>query len=129
MFRKLSSRKRLMAALLAAGIAAELFLVFLLAYPVLIGSPAALIEIKSDSMLPAIRTGDFVLLGGADPEPDSLVGQVIAFYDPVRGRIIVHRAIGRSGDCYVTKGDNSDSADFFEPCRNYMLGRVIYPKT
>jgi len=125
MFRKLSSKKRLMATLLAAGIAAELFLIFLFTYPILIGSPAVLIEIKSDSMLPVLKTGDVVLLGKADQfDPDSLVGQVIAFYDPTRGQIIVHRAIGRSGDCYITKGDNSDSVDFFQPCWNYILGRV-----
>jgi len=108
--------------LLPASIAVEIILIFFFAAPLLLRTPVPFIRIKSDSMLPVLKTGDFVITSNIQ---DVQVGDIIAFYNPIQGRIIVHRAIDKEDDCFMTKGDNAQTADFFRPCKSQILGKII----
>ena len=103
----------------------EIFLISYFLIPNIMDTPAAFLVIKSDSMLPTLKPGSFVLINGRDKDLDNLISQVIAFYDPTQGRIIVHRAIGLEGHCLLTKGDNAPGVDFFKPTREFILGKVV----
>jgi signal peptidase I len=95
--------------------------------PLILSTPVAFVRIKSDSMAPALKTGNIVLIKGLGKDRiDILEGEIIAFYDPLAGKIIVHRAIRKKDRCLITKGDNSDSVDFFQPCQEYIFGKVIF---
>ena len=76
-------------------------------------------------MVPELNVGDIALVSGRNCEISDLVGKIVVYYDPTEGRIIVHRAIEQTGECLVTKGDNAEAIDFFQPCKPYILGKVI----
>lgn len=65
---------------------------------------------KGFSMSPFIRNGDVVTLSpvqGIFPR----VGDVIAFVVRETDKLCVHRVVGKKGEFYVTKGDNSNEPD------------------
>ena len=76
---------------------------------------------KGYSMSPFIRDGDILTL--SRPESLPCIGDVVAFFDPKKGRLIVHRVVGRVDGAYITKGDNCTVKDGFMPYAN-LLGRV-----
>ena len=99
--------------------------ILLLAFLLLVryqGTPVLALRIQSDSMLPALKTGDMVFLDKF--RSDQYNGRIIAFFEPIQQKIIVHRIIGKSGDCFLTKGDNNEEIDFFNPCSEHVLGLV-----
>jgi signal peptidase I len=62
------------------------------------------------SMTPFIRNEDVITLSplqGSSPGR----GDVIAFVLPEADMLCVHRIVGKRGDLYVSKGDNSSEAD------------------
>ena len=74
------------------------------------------------SMSPFIKDGDVVVvfpLTNASPG----LGDVLAFIDKETENIIIHRAVGKKGDCYLMKGDNSSQADGLIPEED-ILGYV-----
>ena len=102
-----------------------LFIIYFLS-PLLFKTPSILLEIKSDSMFPELEVGDRVIINGRNKDFDDLTGEVIAFYDPIRGKIIVHRVIKKEENCLVTRGDNSGTNDEFCPPIEYVLGKVLF---
>jgi len=77
---------------------------------------------KGFSMSPFIKNEDVVTLSPLQDASPS-VGDVIAFVLQGTDKLCVHRVVGRKGDCYVTKGDNSSEADEPVPREN-ILGFV-----
>jgi ribosomal protein S18 acetylase RimI-like enzyme len=74
------------------------------------------------SMAPFIRDGDVVTiapLNGRAPR----VGEVVAFVQPARGRLALHRVIARRGATWLIRGDNSPEPDGLIPREN-ILGVV-----
>ena len=61
-------------------------------------------------MAPFVRCGDVVTVEPA-AKAAARVGDVVAFACEGAERIRVHRIIGRQGDLYLIKGDNTPSAD------------------
>jgi len=112
-------RKRL----LPLFIVLEIILILFFAVPLVLRTPVPFIRIKSDSMLPVLKTGDIVLV---ERNKASQIGDVIAYYNPIQGRIIVHRVIDRKDNCFLTKGDNTQRIDFFRPCPEQILGKIIF---
>ncbi|MFA6306604.1 MAG: signal peptidase I [Patescibacteria group bacterium] len=106
------------------GIILEIVFIVYFSLPIIFGAPAPILLIKSESMLPVIAKGDIVVIKSI-AQGEDLNNQIIAFYDPSRGRIIVHRVIGEQDGCFITKGDNSQGIDFFNPCKDYILGKAI----
>jgi len=94
--------------------------------PIMFNAQIFLIKIRSGSMAPFLETGDLILINGIGKDNiDALIGEPIAFFDPLQNRVIVHRAIEKTGDCLITKGDNNEQSDFFQPCPRYLLGKAI----
>ena len=76
------------------------------------------------SMVPFIRDGDVITvapLGHSAPRP----GDVLALLHPVSGKLLVHRAIARRGECYLIQGDSvfGGPDGWIEAHR--FLGRVV----
>lgn len=84
--------------------------------------------ITGDSMLPAFRPGDRVLiLGPWPPRP----GHVVAVSDPRQaGRLMVKRILSLDGAVVDVRGDNpgasTDSRHFGPVPRGNLAGRVVY---
>jgi len=125
---KISNNKKLSWAFkpsLILAIVIEILLISYFALPILLHTPTVFIKIKSDSMQPALKAGDLVIISGLNKDINSLIDETIAFYDPTKGKIIVHRVIDRAGECLITRGDNTNSIDFFSPHKEYILGKVV----
>jgi signal peptidase I len=79
------------------------------------------IKARGDSMLPFVRDGDVALVTPKTPTGVA-VGDVVCYEAP-RGRLFLHRIIGRDGDRFVTKGDALASSEVVEP--EQLLGKVV----
>jgi signal peptidase I len=77
---------------------------------------------KGFSMSPFIKNEDVVTLSPLQNASPGM-GDVIAFVLQGKGKLCVHRVVGRKGDFYVTKGDNTSEADESVPREN-ILGFV-----
>src|SRR5215216_376975 len=100
-------------------------------------SNASFLVVVSESMEPTLYTGDIVIIGQSDNAYSSFkdvkVGDIIAFEEPGRNKIIVHRVVQIShspyGDTIVTKGDaNPYPIQFvdFPITNDDYVGRVDY---
>ncbi len=84
-------------------------------------------SIASDSMYPALRRGDGIIIKKlTDKEKEELqVGDIIAFYD--NGVIVTHRIIridARTELQFVTKGDNNNTKDITKQKKDDIIGIV-----
>ncbi len=77
---------------------------------------------KGFSMSPFIKNEDVVTLSPLQNTSPG-VGDVIAFVLQGIDKLCVHRVVGKKGDFYVTKGDNTSEADESVPREN-ILGFV-----
>lgn len=90
------------------------------------GAPVQLSYVYSDSMEPTIGVNDgYVLV----PANDVAVGDIVTFRSPERDAYVTHRVVGRSGDGFVTKGDNNPTTDqrsgYSPVARDEILGEVL----
>lgn len=81
----------------------------------------------SDSMRPALRAGDLVWLR-AIAARDARAGDVIAFADPARRRVVMHRVLRvapRAGDrlAFVTRGDANTGTERWRIAATGAIGR------
>jgi signal peptidase len=65
---------------------------------------------KGFSMSPFIKNEDVVTISPLQ-DASPTVGDVIAFVFQGTDKLCVHRVVGKEGDGYVTKGDNTTGAD------------------
>jgi signal peptidase I len=77
---------------------------------------------KGFSMSPFIKNEDVVTVSPLQDASQS-VGDVIAFVLQETDKLCVHRVVGKRGDRFLTKGDNSSAADEVVP-RERILGSV-----
>ncbi len=97
----------------------------------LLGGPATFITVKGTSMLPTLKTGDFVL---AQAQPAYHAGDLVVYRVP-KGQIgagddLIHRIIaGNATVGFTLKGDNNPSPDPWTVPRNDILGKkaVVLP--
>lgn len=66
--------------------------------------------IPTESMVPVINPGDFVIGKPVDNE-DVKVGDIVTYKSGGRGVTICHRVIGKTEDGFVFQGDNNSEAD------------------
>jgi signal peptidase I len=90
-----------------------------------LGGPASFVVVRGTSMLPRLRTGDFVV---AEAQPSYRVGDVVVYRVPVgepgAGDELIHRIVaGDAAAGYVMKGDNNPSPDPWTVPRGDVLGR------
>lgn len=81
-----------------------------------------LVVVKSGSMRPVIDVGDVLIvtpIKGQDVFADPVNGDVIIFYKPPyygdSSNLIVHRAIARTNEGIITKGDANSYPDVWSP--------------
>jgi signal peptidase I len=77
------------------------------------------LQVSGFSMSPFIKNEDVVTLSPLKNASPS-VGDVIAFVLREEDKLRVHRVVGKKGDLYVTKGDNSSEADESVPRQNIL---------
>jgi signal peptidase len=65
--------------------------------------------VTSDSMNPALRTGDLVLMQSADMEING--GDIIMFSIPTEKNMVIHRVDGVTAEGIYTKGDATNATD------------------
>ncbi len=85
----------------------------------------SLSSIASNSMYPAIKKGDAIILRKlTEKEKDELkVGDIIAFKEG--NYIITHRIIEIGDGVYITKGDNNNIQDTNKRTRNDIVGKIV----
>jgi len=95
--------------------------------------PLRRLEVSGESMLPALRPGDRVLVvGGLGPwRPRLRTGDLVALADPRDpARLMVKRVAALAGDRVDVRGDNAaastDSRHFGPVDRAAVVGRVVY---
>lgn len=71
-------------------------------------SPIQLSHVTSDSMEPAIGTGDGYILV---PAGDVIPGEIVTFYSEEREGYVTHRVAGTTTGGFITKGDANPSTD------------------
>ena len=86
------------------------------------------VEVTGESMLPALRPGDWLLVGsGTRITP----GSVVVARHPREGLVIVKRAVRREADGWWLESDNQraagrqDSWDFGAVPDRLIVGRVV----
>jgi signal peptidase len=90
-----------------------------------LGGPATFITVKGTSMLPMLKTGDFVL---ADAQPAYHVGDLVVYRVP-KGQIgagddLIHRIVAGSATTgFTLKGDNNPAPDPWIVPRSDVLGK------
>jgi signal peptidase len=72
--------------------------------------PWRFVVVQSGSMEPTIMTGDLAIIEVSKLPDRATKGDVILFED-ARGRVTLHRIVGKSEQGFVTKGDNNESPD------------------
>jgi len=72
------------------------------------------------SMSPFIRYGDVITIA----KRRLRYGDVVAFVNPCRGKLTVHRIIHVSRSAYLIKGDNASNPDERVP-KSSIIGRVV----
>lgn len=79
---------------------------------------------KGLSMAPFIKDGDWITVQPLKAER-SLLGKIVAYIQPGRGDLVVHRVIRHQGGEYLIQGDNhSGEPDRLNGCEA-ILGSVI----
>ncbi|MGD0372368.1 MAG: signal peptidase I [Candidatus Dormibacteria bacterium] len=91
----------------------------------LLGGPATFITVKGTSMLPTLKTGDFVL---AEAQAAYKVGDLVVYRVP-KGQIgagddLIHRIVaGNATVGFTLKGDNNPAPDPWTVPRSDILGK------
>lgn len=102
--------------ILAADIALvilTLLLLAVIAYRVS-GNVTPLLVVKSGSMEPVLHVGDVIVIEPARPE-NIRVGDVIVFWNPWYGNLVVHRVIRVAEEGVYTRGDANAGIDPWSP--------------
>ncbi len=83
----------------------------------------AVAVVASGSMEPTFGTSDCIVIHA---EKDYAAGDVITFYDDVRGEYVTHRIVLASEGMFATQGDANDSPDAFSVPQSAVVGKVVY---
>ena len=67
-------------------------------------------QAKGHSMSPFIKDGDIVTVSPILHSSPG-IGDVVAFIQKETGRLLIHRIVGKNGEAYLTKGDNTLEGD------------------
>lgn len=102
----------------------EILLILFLLLPIIFNNYQFFYLIVSDSMNPAIYKNDIVLVKNQDIS--DYRNKIIAFYDPIRSSVIVHRAIGEEQGYLITKGDSSTFVDDYRVSRENIIGEIVF---
>lgn len=84
------------------------------------------LTVDSQSMMPALRPGDVVLVRPVD---EVRPGQIVARRDPRSDVIVTHRVVSATDGILLTRGDANPAADSLEVTSDQLVGvaRVVIP--
>jgi signal peptidase I len=95
--------------------------------PTTLGGHESYVVVQGTSMEPTYHDGDLVIVR---EDEHYAIGDIIAFRaggqfdDPTR---VIHRIVGQAdAGAFVTRGDNRDSTDPWEPKPDHIIGRAIF---
>jgi len=77
---------------------------------------------KGSSMSPFVKDGDIITVSPLTGDLPRL-GEVVAYISAETGRLIVHRVIGKRGECCLIRGDSAGEKQEWV-AEAYILGRV-----
>lgn len=80
-------------------------------------------QAKGWSMAPFILDGDLISVSPLSETPPKL-GDVVAFVESERNRLIVHRIVSNQPDGYLIQGDNHTENECAHTVSENILGRV-----
>jgi signal peptidase len=75
----------------------------------LLDTPYPMASITSESMWPALKKGDLVLIKGIKDKSEIKVGDIVVYHNP-KG-FTIHRVIKLNKDTLITKGDANNVSD------------------
>jgi signal peptidase I len=78
------------------------------------GNVTPLLVVKSGSMEPTLKVGDVIVIEPASPE-DINIGDVIVFWNPWYGNLVVHRVVHKTDEGVYTRGDANAGTDPWSP--------------
>ena len=78
---------------------------------------------KGMSMSPFICDGDSLIIEPFTKKENPGIGDIVAFINPVRGNLIIHRVIKKQHKQYLLKGDNVYSHDGY--CDNKDIHGIV----
>lgn len=90
-----------------------LLLLVVIAYRVS-GNVTPFLVVKSGSMEPTLKIGDVIVIEPASPE-DINVGDVVVFWNPWYGNLVVHRVVHKTEEGVYTRGDANAGIDPWSP--------------
>mgnify|MGYP006288766881 CR=1 FL=1 len=77
---------------------------------------------RGHSMFPFIRDRDHLLM--AIPQTHLRLGDIVVFQHPKFGGLAIHRIIGKRGNMFLIKGDNSKCPDGWLP-KDKILAHIV----
>jgi len=113
--------RRLWQALLAAPFLVAVLALWVAFVPLQLGGQTSYVIVNGSSMEPNFHYGDLVILHEA---ADYQAGDVVAYHEPVLGKDILHRIIGKDLDRFIVKGDHNSWTDSYEPVRSELVGKL-----
>jgi signal peptidase I len=87
--------------------------------PTQIGGQASYVTIRGVSMEPLMRKGDLVIL---QKRSHYEVGDIAAYHSTDIRQVVLHRIIGRDGQRYIVRGDNTQGPDRERPLVSDFVG-------
>jgi signal peptidase len=78
------------------------------------GNVTPLLVVKSGSMEPTLKVGDVIVIEPAAPQ-DINIGDVIVFWNPWYGNLVVHRVVHKTDEGVYTRGDANAGTDPWSP--------------
>jgi len=107
-------------------------LIFAMIYSIR-GEVFPILVVKSGSMEPVLSRGDVIIIQDVSPEninADPVNGDIIVFYKPGTNVLIVHRAVRKVNEGFITKGDANTSSDYFSPIPpEYIIAKISNPNS
>jgi len=94
---------------------------FLLLRPGFLGGPASYLIVSGTSMEPTLHDGDLVLLR---KQGSYSKGDIVGFQ--VEGGRVIHRIVDETAEGFVTRGDNKDGVDPWQPTADDTVGRLWF---
>lgn len=94
--------------------------------PAALGGPVSLMIVSGESMLPGMESGDLAILRES---PSYDVGDVVGFEvasaaGESTGSMVIHRIVDQVDGTFITRGDNNDWNDPWDPSPDAVTGRL-----
>lgn len=87
--------------------------------PTQIGGQASYVTIRGVSMEPLMHKGDLVIL---QKRSHYEIGDIVAYRSTEIHQVVLHRIVGKAGDRYIMRGDNTQGPDLQRPLFKDFVG-------